>query len=118
MKLHEGLTSSLGLRLSVQPEFQESQSGPLEGRLDKKESSEKVKTATKVKVQKKISNNVDLSLSSTLGDSAQQKQIMNIIYKVNRNLSLEGIYEINSSDTEVEESLNSGGIDIKYRISF
>ena len=118
LKLHEGLTSSLGLRLSVQPEFQESQSGPLKGRLDKKDSSEKVKTATKLKVQKKISNNVDLSLSSTLGDAAEQKQIMNIIYKVNKNLSLEGIYEINASDVEAEESLNSGGIDIKYRISF
>ena len=118
LKLHEGLTSSLGLRLSVQPEFQQSESGPLEGRLDKKESSEKVKTATKVKVQKKISNNIDLSLSSTLGNANEQKQIMNIIYQVNKNLSLEGIYEVNSSDTAIEESLNSGGIDIKYRISF
>ena len=118
LKLHEGLTSSLGLRLSVQPEFQQNQSSPLEGRLDKKESSEKVKTATKVKVQKKISNNIDLSLSSTLGDANEEKQTMNIIYQVNKNLSLEGIYEINSSDTAVEESLNSGGIDIKYRISF
>ena len=118
LKLHEGLTSSLGLRLSVQPEFQENQSGPLEGRIDKKESSEKIKTATKIKVQKKISNNVDLSLSSTLGSSNEQKQIMNIIYQVNKNLSLEGIYEINASDTAIEESPDSGGIDIKYRISF
>ena len=118
LKLHEGLTSSLGLRLSVQPEFQQNEAGPLEGRLDKKESSEKVKTATKIKVQKKISNNIDLSLSSTLGNANEQKQIMNIIYQVNKNLSLEGIYEINSSDTAIEESLDSGGIDIKYRISF
>ena len=118
LKLHEGLTSSLGLRLSVQPELQASESSPLKGRIDKKDSSEKVKTATKVKVQKKISNNVDLSLSSTIGETAEQRQIMNIIYKVNKNLSVEGIYEINSSDTEVEESSNSGGVDIKYRISF
>ena len=118
LKLHEGLTSSLGLRLSVQPEFQENNSSPLEGRIDNKESSEKIKTATKVKVQKKISDNMDLSLSSTLGDAVEQRQIMNIIYKVNKNLSLEGIYEINSSDIKADESLNSGGIDIKYRISF
>ena len=118
LKLQEGLTSSLGLRLSVEPEFEDIESSPLEGRVVGKGVPEKSKTATKLKVRKKLSDNVDLSLSSTVGESEGEKQKMNIIYQINKNVSLEGIYEINSSGTAAEESLNSGGIDIKYRISF
>ena len=119
LKLNEGLASSLGLRFSLLPELEDQELSPLSGRsAEETVLPKKVKTATKIQIQKKISEKVDLSLSSTLGEAEEQKQTMNIIYNVNENFSLEGVYEIKSSDTEEEVLPNSGGVDLKYRFSF
>ncbi len=119
LKINEDLNSSLGLKLSVVPEFQEDESNLVSGKSAVSEgSSSKLKSATKIQVQKKITKNVDLSVSSTVGGSIEQKQEMNVNMKINKNLSLEGVYEIKSNEEDTEQNNKSMGADLKYRWSF
>ncbi|MDD0854591.1 translocation/assembly module TamB domain-containing protein [Halobacteriovorax sp. GB3] len=119
LKINEGLNSSLGLRLSVLPEFGENEDTLLQGKSGVSDGDvSRFKSATKVKVQKQITNSMDLSLSSTIGGSLEQKQEMNLNYNINKNLSVEGVYELKSSSEESVDTPDSIGADIKYRWSF
>ncbi len=116
---NQGLSSKLGLKLSVLPEFQEDESSLLKGKSGVSDTgSSRYKTATKIKLEKKLSRNVDLSLSSTVGGSAEQKQEMNINYNVLKNVSLEGVYEVNNGDEEQYQEPTSFGVDFKIQWSY
>lgn len=119
LKINEGLNSSLGLRLSVLPEFGENEQTLLQGKSGVSDGEvSRYKSATKVKIQKNISEKVDLSLSSTIGGSLEQKQEMNLNFNINKNLSVEGVYELKSSSEETIDTPDSVGADIKYKWSF
>ncbi|ATH06510.1 hypothetical protein BIY24_00695 [Halobacteriovorax marinus] len=116
---NQGLNSNLGLKLSVLPEFEENESSLLKGKSGVSESrSGRYKSATKIKLEKKISRNVDLSLASTVGGSAEQKQEMNINYNILKNVSLEGVYEINSTNEEQSKEPKSFGVDVKIQWTY
>jgi len=119
LKLGQGLNSSLGLKLSVSPEFVESESGYLSGKSGEAATDSRVKTATKIKVEKKIGKNVDLSVSSTVGSEAGQKQEMNLNYNLNKNVSIQGVYEVKTSEEgENTSDPTSAGADLKFKWSF
>ncbi len=116
-KLNQGLNSSLGLKLSVLPEFGDSES--VGGGKGTEASTTRVKSATRVKIKKKIGKKMDLSVSSTVGGSLGQRQEMNINYNIDKKWSLQGVYEIKSSDSDTAaESLESFGADLKLRVPF
>lgn len=119
LKINEDLNSSLGLKLSVQPEFKEDESTLIQGKSAVSEgSTSRLKSATKIKVNKQINKKVDVSLSSTVGGSLEQKQEMNINFNINKNFSLEGVYEVKPTEDENTNTPNSLGADLKYRWSF
>ena len=63
--------------------------------------SSNVKThITNLKINKQINSRVDVSLSSTIGGSLEQKQEMNINLKINKNFSLEGVYEVKPNEDD------------------
>ena len=116
---NQGLSSNLGLKLSVLPEFEENESSLLKGKSGVSDSrSGRYKSATKIKLEKKISRNVDLSLASTVGGSAEQKQEMNVNYNILKNVSLEGVYEINSTNEEQSKEPKSFGVDVKIQWTY
>ena len=120
-QINEGLNSTLGLRLSVTPEFaDETEIDPLSGRTSGAGgTTSRVRSATRIKVKKKITNKLDMSLSSTVGGSIEQKQEMNLDYNINKNILLQGIYEIKSSnEQESSEDPTSIGADLKFRWFF
>lgn len=118
-KLVKPIDSMLGLKFSVSPEFQEDDSSLLEGRLNSGDAgSSRYKSGTKVKVQKKIAEKVDVSFSSTVGGTVEETKEMNVNYNINKNLSLEGVYELRSVEEETEENPESVGADIKWKFSF
>jgi len=118
-KINQELNSSLGLRLSVLPEITEDETSLLQGKSGVSDtSSTRVKSATKIKVQKKLSEKVDLSVSSTVGGSIEQKQEMNINFQINNKISVEGIYEVKSNEENEAESPDSIGVDLKWKTSF
>lgn len=119
LKINEDLNSTLGLKLSVQPEFKESESSIIHGKSAVSDSSaSKLKSATKIKLNKQITQKVDVSISSTVGGSMEQKQEMNVNYNVNKNFSIQGVYETNPTEHEEVYVPNSVGADLKYRWSF
>ncbi len=120
LKINEDLNASLGVKLSVQPEFKEDESTLISGKSAVNDgSTSRLKSATKIKINKKINNRVDVSLSSTIGGSLEQKQEMNINLKINKSFSLEGIYEMKTTEEEnTSTTPNSMGADLKWRKSF
>lgn len=119
LKINEDLNSSLGLKLSVLPEFKEDESSLITGKSAVSDSSSsKLKSATKIKIKKQINKSVDVSVSSTVGGSIEQTQEMNINYNINKKFSIEGVYEVKPSEEENTTTPNSIGADIKYRWSF
>lgn len=118
LKINQSLNENLGLRLSVQPEFEEDGSTLLEGKTDDASTNSRLRSATVVKIQKRINKKVNLSVSSTVGGNIDQSQEMNINYKFNKSWSLEGIYEVKSNDELEQQVPDSAGADIKYQWSF
>jgi translocation and assembly module TamB len=122
LKINEDLNSSLGLKLSVMPEFKEEVTSLVQGGKSavSDTSSSKLKSSTKIKINKQITKQVDVSLSSTVGGSLEQKQEVNVNYNFNKSLSLEGVYEVKPAEdsTTGTSTPNSIGADIKYRWSF
>lgn len=119
LKINEDLNSTLGLKLSVLPEFREDESTLIQGKSAVSDSSSsRLKSATKIKINKKINKSVDVSVSSTVGGSIEQTQEMNINYNINKKFSLEGVYEVKPSEEVNTNTPNSIGADLKYKWSF
>lgn len=119
LRLNEGLDSSFGVRLSVAPEYAEETTSLLQGKSAVSDNStNKFKSSTRIRLQKKVSDKVDLSVSSTVGGSLEQSQEMNINYRFNNRWSLEGVYELKSTEDEGVETSDSVGADLKYRWTF
>lgn len=119
LKINEDLNSTLGLKLSVQPEFKEDETSLIQGKSAVSDSSSsKLKSATKIKINKQINKAVDVSVSSTVGGSIEQTQEMNVNYNINKKFSIEGVYEVKPSEEENTNTPNSIGADIKYKWSF
>ena len=119
-QINQGLRSSLGLRLSVSPEITDSEESLLRGRSTSEGGgATRVRTASKIKVQKRLNEEMDLSVSSTVGGSIQQRQEMNLNYRLNDNFSVQGVYELKTYEDEQEvQNPDSLGLDLKYRRSF
>ncbi|MBC7713918.1 MAG: translocation/assembly module TamB domain-containing protein [Rhizobacter sp.] len=119
LKINEDLNSSLGVKLSVQPEFKEDETTLISGKSAQSDSNtSRLKSATKIKINKQINSRVDVSLSSTVGGSIEQSQQMNINFNINKNFSLEGIYEVKPTEDVNTNTPNSLGADLKWRKSF
>ncbi len=116
--INQNLNKSFGLKVSVAPEIEEDDGSLLRGRAENAGSETSMKTGTKIQVKKELADKVDLSLSSTVGGAAKQKQEMNVDVKINDSFSLEGVYEMRSTDELEEENPDSIGADLKWRFSF
>ena len=112
-RINQEIKSALGVDLSLSSEVVEGEKNPLDetGRSD-------LRNSTKVSVRKKITEDISIQASSTLGGDISQKKEMNINYNINKNLSLEGVYELKDSEEEEGGELDSLGADIKFRIEF
>ncbi len=117
LQLGQGLRSALGVSVSLAPEFSDNESSLLPSESN---NTNRVNAATKIKMQKQIHKNMDLSVSSVFGgSSAQQKQSLNLDYNLNKNISVQGVYEIkNNNELKQNENTNSSGVDLKWRWSF
>lgn len=122
-KINEGLKNSLGLKLSLSPEFREGGAGGnmLQGRGTTNTGSTgvNVRSGTKVELRKKVSESVDLAVSSTVGSNIGSKQSMNLNYNFNKVVGAEGVYEIRTNDEGIEDVVaTSLGGDLKFKWTF
>jgi translocation and assembly module TamB len=119
LNFDKGLNSSLGLKLTVSPEFREDETSLIQGKSAvTNNAANKVKSATKIKLGKKLTKKIDLSVSSTVGGSLEQTQEMNINFNLTKKLSIEGGVEVRSTDQSSSVAPTSIGVDVKYKGSF
>lgn len=80
----------------------------------------RTRSATKIELKKRLNEATTLSVSSTMGGSIGQRQSMNLNYGINKNVQLEGVYEIKTNQLGNNEDIiyNSIGGDIKFRETF
>ena len=79
----------------------------------------RVRSATTFEVKKKINDATSLSVLGTVSSSSTQKRAVNLNYKINQNISVEGVYEsISTDDSETINNENSVGADVKWKWSF
>lgn len=119
-KIGQELSSSLGVKLSVAPELVEANSSVLTNKEgDISGPASRLRTTTKVKLQKNITDALDISVSSSVGGSVGQRQEMNLNYSLNKNVSVLGVYEVRTDD-DTEDSLNTSsmGGDLKLKWTF
>jgi translocation and assembly module TamB len=112
-KINKTLKKEFGLQVNLGTEIQESERNLLEG------GAAEINSATKIEVKKQISKKLDLSVSTTMGTSVEQRQNMKLNYDLNDGLSVEGIMEIRSgqlNDNQTEGT--SVGADIKKQWTF
>jgi len=119
LSFDKGLNSSLGLKVTVSPEFREDETSLIQGKSAvSTNSTSKVKSATKIKIRKKLAKKVNLSVSSTVGGSLEQTQEMNINFNLTNKLSIEGGVEVRSTEQSSSLAPTSVGVDVKYKGSF
>jgi translocation and assembly module TamB len=120
LKINEMLKSELGLQVNLGTEISQDLQSNLAGRsADSPGTIGRVRTATKLEVKKKLSEKLELSVSSTVGGAITQRQSMNLNYNIKKNVALELIGEVKSSETGEEDITdNSLGADLKFRWSF
>ncbi len=117
-KINETLKNEFGLEVNLGTEITEAEQSYLTFR-EGRNSVGRVRSATKLEIKKQMTDQVDLSVSSTVGNSTGQKQTMNLNYNINKGVSLEGVYE-NRTDPEVDGNIDdtSIGADVRLKWSF
>jgi len=116
-KINETLKSEFGLQVNLGTQIQQDESSLLNQRGN---DGTRVRSATTIEVKKKLTEAMNLSVSSTVGGSAGQKQSMNLNYNINKKVSVEGVYETRTAPEGEEAIINdtSLGADVKVRWSF
>ena len=62
---------------------------------------------------------MSMSVTGTVGSSVQQKKSVNLNYKINKSVSVEGVYEtVSTDDAQAINDGNSVGTDVKWKWSF
>ena len=119
LKINNTLKKNLGVTVDINTKFEQDESSLLDGRSNVGGASAQVRTRTNVKLNKNISDKVNVSLSSSILDENQQKQEMNVDYKIKKNIQLQGIYEIQTNDTGINSNESqSAGADLRFQWTF
>ncbi len=122
LKINETLKKTLGLSLNLDTEFIESTDSYLSGRSQGTTSRSNVRTATNIKISRKLTDKIKVDLSQTvLGDSGQANKV-DIDYQLGKNIALEAIYESSQESqgqtTTGNQTDSSFGADLKFRWTF
>lgn len=119
-KINETLKNEFGLQVNLGTQISRDEGSLLSQRnAESNTQSAGVTSATTFEIKKQLSEAMALSVSSTVGDSRNQKQGLNLNYTVNKKVSLEGVYETkNTDDAQTINDTNSFGADLKVKWTF
>ncbi len=118
-KINETLKKELGIQLNLGTEISSLNENYLSQKSATGTSNQSVTSATKIELKKEINSDVDLAVSSTVGSSSQQRQRMNLNYKISDKVSLEGVYENRTNtETSTQGDDSSLGVDVRWKWTF
>ena len=119
LKINETLKNEFGVQINLGTELQQNDASYLGQVTGDSDVEGRISSATKVEVKKRLSESLDLSVSSTVGGVIGQRQSMNLNYNIDKNLSIEGVLEERTYDNSgVSITDESAGFDLKVRQSF
>ncbi len=124
-KVTDIVKKQFGLQVNLGTVFMQSNESMLAGRSGDQAGATglggvaRTRTATNIEVKKRLSEAMNLSVSSTVGGSIGQRQRMTLNYGLSRSVELEGIYELRTNADGFEDPIdNSIGGDVKFRMNF
>ena len=118
-KINETLKNEFGVQVNLGTEISEQAGSYLSHRTTDSGGIGKVRSATTIAIKKKISDAMSMSMTSTVGSNAGQRQSMNLNYNIDDTYSVEGVFEKRSSIEGDQENIgNSFGADLKMKWSF
>lgn len=118
-KINETLKNEFGIQVNLGTEISKEEKSYLSQRNSEvSDQTTGVSSATTFELKKQLSDAMSVSVSSTVGDSSTKKQSINLNYNVDKKVSLEGIYETNTTDDDAINETNSYGADLKVKWSF
>lgn len=119
-KINETLKNEFGLQIDLGTQISKEEGSYLTYRNSEGTSSVgRVRSATTIEIKKKINDAMSLSMTSTVGSSSGQRQIMNLNYNINKTYSLEGVFEKRTAVEGDQDNVdNSFGADLKMKWSF
>lgn len=122
-KINDILKKQFGLQINLGTVLEQSQNSMLSGRASDTGGGPndlaRTRSATKIEVKKRLDEALSLSVSSTMGGSIGQRQSMNLNYSINKNLQLEGVYELKTNAEGEEDIIDTSiGGDVKFRWTF
>ena len=119
-KINETLKNEFGLQVNLGTEINREERSYLSQRGgESNNQTTGVTSATTFELKKQLSDAMSLSVSSTVGDSVSQRQSVNLNYNVDKKVSIEGVYESNTTDdSQTINDANSFGADLKVKWSF
>lgn len=111
------LKESFGLQVNLGTEIQENNNNLLGNREGDVDSGVgRIRSATKIELKKQLMENINLSLSKTVGGSIGSTQKLNLNYKINDKYSLDFIHENRTQDEGDEDIIGESlGADFKIR---
>ena len=117
-KINETLKDEFGLQVNLGTEIEEEEGNYLSQR-NADTTGRRVRSATTFEVKKKINDDTNLSVTGTVNSSSTQRRAVNLNYKVDQGVYLEGVYESTQTDeSEVINNQNSLGADFIWKWSF
>jgi len=125
-KVTDIVKKQFGLQVNLGTVFMQSNESMLAGRTQGDGGATGVaglartRTATNIEVKKRLSEAMNLAVSSTVGGSIGQRQRMTLNYGLTRSMQLEGIYELRTNNEGQEDLKNNNSIggDVKFRMTF
>jgi translocation and assembly module TamB len=125
-KISDILNKQFGLQINLGTVIEQSNTDSLlSGRSQEGASGQgstgtgRTKSATKIELKKRLDEALTLSVSSTMGGTIGSRQSMNLNYGINRNIQVEGVFELRTNEEgEADIIYNSIGGDLKFRRTF
>lgn len=119
-KINETLKNEFGLQVNLGTQIIRDEANLISQRnAESNVQSTGVTSATTFEIKKQLSDAMTLSVSSTVGDTRNERQGVNLNYTVNKKVSVEGVYETNNIDeVQTINDTNSFGADLKVRWTF
>lgn len=117
LQIGRKLKQSFGVQLNLGTQFVQQNSSYLNN--NSSNTTGRVRSATKVELRKQLNDQMQLSVSSTVGGSIGQRQSMNLNYNLSEKVSVEGVYQLRTNEEGEEDVIDKSiGADVKFKWQF
>jgi len=115
LRLTKGLSNGLGIRFNLSTDIKQ-EDETINSKVGSVTSENR--SLTKFQIKKSLNEKTELMFSNTVGAENDQTQETNINYNINKNVSIDGVYETKSNNADTLNKSSSFGVDLIYKWDF